>query len=295
MIITSCGNSDKLAKKIAALLKVPFSPLMIASFPDGDIYLKFNTNLKGKKLVIVQSFYPHPDMSLFDVLFAAKTARDLGAKKVILVAPYLAYMRQDTRFHPGECVSSKVMADLLNNAVNKVITIDPHLHRYRSLKEIFSIPAICLTANGLIVEYIKKNFSKKNDQVIIGPDWESYQWAKNIATAVGIKATVLEKRRLSSWHVKETMINPVPIRNKDVIIIDDIISTGRTIAEAARKARKMKARSVTAIGVHGILIDDAIEKMEKAGVRKIVTTNCVEHATSGIDVASLIARELRKE
>ncbi len=297
MIITSCGNSEGIAKKLASELKLKYSPLTIASFPDGDIYLKFNTELKGQKIVIVQSFFPHPDMSLFDVVFAAKTAKDLGAKKVILVAPYLGYMRQDKRFHSGECISSRVMADLLNGSVDKLITFDPHLHRYKSLKDIFTIPTVRLTANPLIAEFIKKQFPAKyfKNEVIIGPDWESYQWANDIAKAVGVKATVLEKKRLSSWHVQERMINPVPIRGRDVIIVDDIISTGRTIAEAAKKAKKMGARSVMAIGVHGILIEDALAKMHKAGVGKLVTTNCIEQPSNKIDVTPLLLQELKKE
>ena len=134
MIITSLSNSDNIAKNLAKKMKVKYSPTTIAAFPDGDIYLKFNTNLKNKKLVIVQSFQPHSDMSLFDIIFAAETAKDLGAKKVILVAPYLAYMRQDKRFNAGECISSKVMAKLLNNSVDKLITIDPHIHIFFNLK-----------------------------------------------------------------------------------------------------------------------------------------------------------------
>ena len=103
MIITSLGNSKDIAKKLAKKLKCKYSETTVSSFPDGDLYLKFNTNLKKKKLVIVQSFQPHSDMSLFDIIFAANTAKDLGAKKVILVAPYLGYMRQDKRFNAGEC------------------------------------------------------------------------------------------------------------------------------------------------------------------------------------------------
>ncbi|MEK6939913.1 MAG: ribose-phosphate diphosphokinase, partial [Nanoarchaeota archaeon] len=159
IIITSCGNSVKIAKSLATKLKVPFSPLTISAFPDGDTYLKYNTDLKGKTIVIVQSYQPNPEKSLLMTVFAAETAKDLGAKKVILAAPYLAYMRQDKRFHPGEAVSSRIMAKLLNNAVDKVITIDPHLHRYRSMKEVFKIPAKNLTANPLIADYIKKKIS----------------------------------------------------------------------------------------------------------------------------------------
>jgi len=292
LIITSCGNSQGIAKNIARRLKAEYSSITIASFPDGDIYLKFNTILKGKRIVIVQSFQPHPDMSLFDIIFAAETAKDLGAKKVILVAPYLAYMRQDKRFNAGEAISSRIMAKLLNNSIDKIITIDSHIHRYKSLKDVFTIPAKNLTANSLIADYIKK---KIKNSVIIGPDWESYQWAEFIAKKIGVDSTVLEKTRFSSRKVKVKVLKPVLIKGKNVVIVDDIISTGHTIAEAAKHARNMKAKSITAIGVHGLLVENAMDKMKKSGVTKIITTNCIEHKTNKIDVTSLLVDELKRD
>lgn len=277
---------------MARKLKVKYSFITITSFPDGDIYLRFNTMLKGKKVVIVQSFQPHSDMSLFDIIFAAETAKDLGAKKVILVAPYLAYMRQDKRFNAGEAISSRIMAKLLNNSIDKIITIDPHIHRCKSLKEIFTIPAKNLTANSLIADYIRK---KIKTPVIIGPDWESYQWAEFIAKKIGVDSTVLEKTRFSSRKVKVKVLKPVLIEGKNVVIVDDIISTGHTIAEAAKHARKMKAKSITAIGVHGLLVENAMDKMKKAGVTKVITTNCIEHKTNKIDVTSLLVDELKRD
>jgi len=289
-IITTCGNSTKLAKQLAKKTKSKFSPLTISSFPDGDIYLKFNTSLKGKKLVLVQSFQPHSDMSLFDIIFAAETAKDLGAKRIILVAPYLAYMRQDKRFKSGECISSRVMAKLLNKSINKIITIDPHIHRYKSLKDIFTITAKNLTANGLIAKYIQK---KIKDAVVIGPDWESYQWAEAIAKKIQVPCTVLKKTRFSSRNVKVEMIKSIPIKGKNVIIVDDIISTGHTIAEAAKKARRKGAKSITAICVHGLFVEGAIEKLKKAGVTKVISTNTIGHKTNGIDVSELFLKELK--
>jgi ribose-phosphate pyrophosphokinase len=292
MIITSCGNSLPIAKKLASGLKVRFSPITVASFPDGDLYLKYNTEVKNQTVVIVHSFQPHPDQSLFDVIFAAETAKDLGAKKVILVAPYLSYMRQDKRFNPGECISSRVMAKLINHSFDKIITIDPHIHRYKSLKDIFTIPAVKLTSNPLIADYIKKHFSK---EVIIGPDWESFQWAEDIAKHIKVHATVLKKTRFSSRHVEVKMIDPIDIKGKNVVIVDDIISTGHTISEAAKDARKRGAKEVYAIGVHGLLVEDAVDKLKKAGVKQVITTNCIEHKTNKIDVTPLLLEELKKE
>ena len=242
--------------------------------------------------MIVQSFQPHSDMSLFDVIFAAETAKDLGARKVILVASYLAYMRQDKRFNPGECISSRVMAKLLNRSVDKLITIDPHIHRYKSLKDIFTIPAKNLTANSLIAQHIQK---KIKDPVIIGPDWESYQWAEAIAKQIQVPVTVLKKTRFSSRKVKVKMIKAIPVKGKDVVIVDDIISTGHTIAEAAKQARRKGAKSITAICVHGLFVEKAIEKLKKAGVSKVISTNTIEHKTNGINVDELVVNNLIKK
>ncbi len=292
MLITSCGNSLDIAKKVAKELKATFSPLTISEFPDGDIYLKFNTSVKGKKVVIINSLQPHADMSLFDLIWAAETAKDLGAKKVILVAPYLAYMRQDKRFHPGEAISSRIMAKHLNTCIDKIITIDPHLHRYKSLKDIFAVQSVCLTANQIVGQYIKKNIK---NPVIIGPDWESYQWAEVIANEVGCENTVLEKTRFSSRHVTSKMTKKVVIAGKNVVIVDDIISTGHTMIEAAKKARAAKAKSIIGIGVHGLFVENGLQKMKKAGFNQIITTNCIEHTTNKIDVTSLLVEELKKE
>ena len=291
MIITSCGNSVNLAKIIAKKLKSKFSKLTISEFPDGDIYLRYNTKIKGKTIVIVNSFQPNSDESLFKIVFAADTAKQLGAKKVILVAPYLAYMRQDKMFNYGECISSRVMAKLLNNSIDKIITIDPHLHRYKSMKDIFRISAKKLTANSIISDFIRK---KINNPVIIGPDWESYQWAEIIAKSVGCDVTVFKKKRYSSRHVEEEMIKTVDIKGKDVVIVDDIISTGHTIIEAAKKARKLGAKTITAIGVHGLFVENAVTKLKKAKINNIFSTNCIEHKTNKIDVSSIIVQELSK-
>jgi len=290
-VVTDCGNSSGFAKKIAKGLKAKYSPLTLGCFPDEDIYLRFNVDLKGKKLVIVQSFQPHPDMSLFDVVFAAETAKDLGARKVVLVAPYLAYMRQDKRFKPGECISSRVMAKLLNSSIDKIITIDPHIHRYKSLKDIFTIPAKKLTANGLIADYVKRHFRKV---VVIGPDWESYQWAEDIAKRIHVQATVLKKTRFTARRVEVKMVELISVKGKNVVIVDDIISTGHTVAEAAKQAFKLGAKTVSAICVHGLFVEKAREKLKKAGINKVISTNTIKHPTNRIDVSGLVVAELGK-
>ena len=268
-------------------MKTKYSPLTIKHFPDGDTYLKFNTSLKGQKLIIIQSFQPNPEKSLYNVIFAAKTAKDLGVKKIILVAPYLAFMRQDKRFNQGEAITSKIMAKLLNNSIDKIITIDPHLHRYHSLHDIFKIPVMKLSANQLIADYIKNNIK---DAIVIGPDSESEQWASVIAKKVGISSTVMEKTRYSSRKVAVKMKKTIDFKNKNVVIVDDIISTGNTIIEAAKKVKS--AKSITAIAVHGLFVE-GITKLNKAGIKKIITTNTIDNKAGKIDVKELLVNELK--
>lgn len=292
MLVTTCGNSIQLAKALAKRLRARFFPLSITAFPDGDMHLRYPMDVKKQTVVLVQSFQPHPDQSLLQVLFAAETAKDLGAKKVILVAPYLAYLRQDKRFQPGEGISSKIMAKLLSAAVDKIITIDPHLHRYRSLDELFTIPGKRLTADPLLAAYIHRQYP---DAVLVGPDWESSQWAAAIARTLGMASTTLQKTRLSPTKVKVAFVDHLVVRGKTVVLVDDILSTGKTIAAAAREARKRGARRVVAIAVHGVFVPGAWETVKKAGVSQIITTNTIVHPTNGIDVAPLLAEALRKE
>ena len=293
MLITSCGNSQKLAASIARKLKVPYAPVFISNFPDGDLYLKFTVPVKGKTVVIVNSFQPYSNESFLRLLFAAETAQDLGAKKVMLLAPYLAYLRQDTRFHPGEAISSKIMAKHLSLCFDKIITIDGHLHRYRTLDALFSIPGQNLTANSLIAEYIQKHFH--NDIVLVGPDWESFQWVEQIAKKIGAPVTVFEKRRHTSRTVSVKMVKPVPLKGEHVIIVDDIISTGHTVIQTARLAYKHGAKDVSVVAVHGLFVENALAKLKQAKLKHIVTTNSIEHPTNTIDLSSLLATALQNE
>jgi ribose-phosphate pyrophosphokinase len=291
VIVTNLGNSEKIAKGIARRLKAKYVACKVSTFPDGDRYMRFAKNVRSSNVIVVQSFQPNPQESLLNVVFAAEAVKQLGGKKVALVAPYLSYMRQDKMFNPGECISSRVMAKLINNSFDSLVTIDPHLHRYRSMKEIFTIKATNLSSNPLIGAYVKKNIK---NSVIIGPDWESYQWAEEVASIAESECTVFEKTRFSSKHVAVKMLKKVDMKGKNVVIVDDIISTGHTIAEAAKKAKALGAKSITAITVHGLFVGNALSIMKKAGVSKVVSCNTISHETNGIDVTGLLAEWLKK-
>ena len=288
MLIIGCSNSRDLAKNISKNLKCDYSDLSVKKFPDGELYLKFETELKNQDVVLVQSLHPS-DEALLELIFAIHTAKDLGAKKVRVVIPYLAYIRQDKRFNPGECVSSKIVGSLLNVA-DEIITIDPHLHRFKSLNEVFKTKAVKLSANDLIQDYISKNFK---DPIIIGPDAESYQWAQSIAKKIKASAAILQKDRINSYEVHVKLNSEINVRNKELIIIDDIISTGKTILEAIKVIKKMKPKSITVISIHGIFADPSTLDFIKEYSTSIITTNTIKNPYSKIDVSKLISDSLK--
>lgn len=281
-----------LAKKIGRELKFPCQRLVIKKFPDGELYLRFPSSVKGNNVILVFSSHPQPDESLLESYFAVKTAKDLGAKKVILVIPYLFFMRQDKRFNPGECLSSRIMAGMLS-AADYLITVDPHLHRYKGLKEIFTNKAIRLSANRLLADYIKKHFK---NPIIIGPDIESYQWAETIAYYLHLHAYVLRKERFTSRRVKiklSASLEKEDFQRKEIIIVDDIISTGKTILETIKNIKSLGGRNINCLVVHGIFAEKAREKIRKTGT-KVISSNTISSPVAKIDVSSLISKEIKK-
>ncbi|MBW2969206.1 ribose-phosphate diphosphokinase [Candidatus Woesearchaeota archaeon] len=291
MIVLGGTNSKELAKKTAYKLKAKYGSLIIDRFPDGELYLRLPFKVSRQKVILIESMHPNPDLSLIETIFAARTCKELGAKEVILVAPYLAYLRQDKRFHPRECWSNRIMAALLTCA-DKILVIDPHLQRISKLNSIFPIPARKISANTVLADYIKKNIK---NPIILGPDWESFQWAEKIAEKIHVESTVLRKKRYTSRSVRIKLKGKVSnLKGRNVVIIDDIISSGHTMIEVIKQAKKMKAKTITCLGVHGVFAENAYEKMKKAGATRIITTNTIQNKASKMDVSSVIADNLKR-
>ncbi len=288
MIVVGGTNSHQLAKSVAKRIKAPYSELFVDHFPDGELRVRFTDDVAGKHVIIINSLMPQPNENLMELTFAIHTAKDLGAKKVTAAAPYLAYMRQDKRFHPGECVSAHVMAKLLS-AADHVIAIDPHLHRIKRLADIFTTKATSLTADPVFADYIHKTHPKA---IIIGPDGESSQWAKAIADRIGQESMILSKKRYTATKIR-TIVHgdPARFKNRDVVIVDDIISTGNTMIEPIKQIKKFGAKKITCICVHGVFTLDAFKRLRKLGA-EVISTNTIQNPVAKIDVAPLIADTL---
>ena len=292
MIVIPMSNSIALGKSIAKKSKAKLGKLTSELFPDGEFHIRLLTEVKGKEVVLVQSLSPNPNDSLLELIFTAKTARELGAKKVTAVIPYLAYMRQDKRFKSGECVSNQYMAWLLNQSVDRILTVDPHLHRVHNLAELFHIERKKITANTAIAEYISKKFSSKNT-IIIGPDIESSQWAKRIADSIEFESTIFLKERFHSRKVKVRVEKELDWKGKEVIIVDDIVSTGHTMIEAVKEIKKRKAKAVDCVCVHAVMAENAYAKLKKAGARKVLSCDSIKHKSNAIELSKVISEAVK--
>ncbi len=290
MIIIGCSKGVHVAANIAKFAKKKYSELQVNKFPDGETDLRFKCDVRKKVVVLVQSFYGDINDALMEVFLAAHTAKDLGAKRVVLMAPYFPYFRQDTRFHPGECVSLPILGKFVDACLSEIYVMDPHLHREKNLKHVFRIRGHKLTANGLVRDYIKKHIK---NPIIIGPDWESYKWARATAEMIGCESAILKKTRYSSRHVEVALDHDVDLSKHNVVIVDDIISTGHTLLETIKLLRKdLGAKKITCIGIHGVFAEHALSKLKKAKV-SVVTTNTIPNAAAMIDVAREFAEGIR--
>ena len=291
MIIVPGPSSASLGRKMAEILEAKLVPVAFKKFPDGESYLRFEGEVAGEEVVVVQSTGPPQDTSLIQLLILIDAAKDLGAKRVTAVVPYLAYARQDKRFLPGEAVSIQTVGKLLKAAgVDELLTVN--VHEEKVLKK-FGFPAESVSAMSLLAEYFKsKGFQ---GAFSLAPDRGAVQLAVEAAEVLGGEYGWLEKKRdLYTGEVKteEKILN---VSGKDVIIFDDIISTGGTVANAVKILKKQGARRVFAACAHPLMIGNAKEKILQSGAEGIVGTDSVPSDVTVVSLAPLLAKVLAEK
>lgn len=278
-------GSDPISKDLVHALDVERGRMEFRRFPDSEVYLRYHTPLEGRDVIIVCGL-DRPDDKILLLRFAAAAARDLGASKIGLICPYLAYMRQDKRFHPGEAITSAYFADMVSSHFDWLVTVDPHLHRRTSLSEIYKIPARALHAAPLLAEWVKAEVAQP---LLIGPDSESQQWVDAIAQMVGAPSIVLEKIRRGDRDVEVSIPDVKLLSGHTPVLVDDIVSTARAMIEGVRHLKRAGARPVC-LAIHGIFAGTAYEDLVAAGPDRVVTTDTVPHETNAIGVADLLAQ-----
>ncbi len=282
------GNDDMTAR-LAAALAADVGRLDLRHFPDGEAHLRFADDVAGRAVILVCTL-DRPDAKFLALAFAAQTARELGASGVGLVAPYLAYMRQDRHFEDGDAVTAPIFAGLISRAFDWLVTVDPHLHRIHHLEQIYEIPARAMHAARLMAGWIADNVP---DAVLVGPDAESAQWVEAVARDAGKPFLVLTKIRHGDRDVEVSIPDVERWREKTPVLVDDIISTGRTMAETLGHLADAKMKPATCVGVHAVFAQGAYDALKAAGAGRIVTANTIGHASNAIDVSMLLAEGVR--
>jgi len=256
-------------------------------FPDGETRLRLPPRLPDHTVLL--RGLQHPNEKLTELMLVAAGARELGARRLTLVSPYLAYMRQDMAFTPGEVVSQRHVGRALAHWFDTVITIDPHLHRVSSLDEV--VPGsrgVALTAAPLLGTWVARHVP---EGLLLEPDEEARQWVAAAAAACGLDHAVCRKQRHGDRAVAVSLPD-VEVRGRPVVLLDDVASTGRTLVEAARAAQALGASSVDVAITHALFVADAVQQLVAAGVRHIWSTDSVPHPSNAVSIAPMLAQAL---
>jgi len=268
----------------------PVAAIDLHRFPDGESLVR-TRRPAGREAVVVRSL-DDPNEKLVEVVLAADALRRAGARHVTLVAPYLAYMRQDAVFAPGQPISQRAVAAMLGSAFDRVLTVEAHLHRVASLARVFPVPATSVPAAPAIAGWLARSASRSGTEgtILVGPDEESAPSLRAVAAAAGgLDWVVGHKVRRGDRDVRVSLPR---IRAERAVVVDDVASSGRTIAATAERLRRSGVRRVDAVVVHAVFARGALSALRAAGVREVASCDTIPHPTNAIPVASLLASEL---
>lgn len=283
------ADSQPLAQRLAETLRCPAGLVEVHRFPDGESRVQLPPDLPGH-LILCRSLNA-PNDKLVELLLAVQCARDLGVQQITLVAPYLCYMRQDIAFHAGEAVSQRIVGDFLAGLVDGLVTVDPHLHRTASLIE--AVPT--KTARAISAAPLMGDFLSARDcnALLLGPDAESEQWVTVVAQRAGLDFAVASKTR-SGDHKVAIELPSRSYQGIDVVLIDDVASTGRTLAEAAIALKQAGAARVSALVTHALFTGDSIKVMQAAGISQIWSSDSISHESNIFSLADALADALQE-
>lgn len=281
---------ERLGTRLREALKAPPAALWVHRFPDGEVRVRVDGDLAGRSVVLLAAL-DRPDAKLLPLLFSLATARDLGARRIGLVAPYLPYMRQDREFHRGEGMSARHFAEILSASVDWVLTVDPHLHRVHRLDQLFTVPVAVARSAPAIAEWIRGRVCRP---LVIGPDQESEQWVAAVAKAAGAPWAVLRKHRRGDREVELELPDLGDPAGREPVLVDDIISTGMTMRQAVTLLCRAGYAAPRCVAVHAVFGGNAEAELVRAGAGEVVTSNTLAHSSNRIDVLPALVEQVQR-
>lgn len=277
------------ARALAAVAGLSYGEVMVHRFPDAESLVRLPPDLPSR--VVLCRSLDRPNDKLVELVLAAAGAREQGARHLTLAAPYLCYMRQDRSFHSGEVVSQHVIGSLLGRYFDGLVTVDPHLHRVHSLEE--AVPtgrSIALLATAPVGDFIAR---ERPGALLVGPDRESRQWVEAAAARAGSDYLVGTKTRHGDREVE--IVLEGDFAGRDVVLVDDVASTGRTLEVAARIIARQRPASMSVVVTHALFVGDALERLAAAGIKQVWSTDTIPHPSNAISLAPLLAGALTQE
>jgi len=283
MKIISGSASKKIAEELATILNCKQIPIQTKRFVDGELYLCLQESVNNEDIVVVQTTYP--DENIIELLLLLDAIRRGKAATITVVIPYFGYARQDKQFKTGEPVSADALAKLISVNADMVITVDPHKEHILSF---FSVPAASVSAAPDIAEY----FKDKDIDMVLAPDKGAFSRAQIVAGSLGCDMDYLEKKRIDDKTIT-IKTKRLGVAQKSILIVDDIISTGTTMAGAIQELKNQEASTVSVACTHGLFAGDAISKLKKAGCNELIATDTIATPLSKISIASALAEAIR--
>ncbi|MDE2464784.1 MAG: ribose-phosphate pyrophosphokinase [Alphaproteobacteria bacterium] len=288
LLIPMPGNST-LATELRSAFSCEIVSPELHRFPDEEVRVTLPAEFAGRDVHVLCSL-DRPDDKILPIVFIAALARELGARRIGLIAPYLAYMRQDKRFNPGEAISSRPFARLLSQSFDWLLTVDPHLHRYKSLCEIYSIRTRVVHAAPALAQWIRTNVPRP---VLVGPDGESAQWVSEVARDCSATYTVMRKVRHDDRTVDVEFADATSLAGRTPVLVDDIISSGQTMLSAIKALGRHGTATPICLAVHGVFASTAYDELLRSGAR-VLSTNTIFHPSNAVSLASPIASALEE-
>ncbi|MDH3210202.1 MAG: ribose-phosphate diphosphokinase [Burkholderiaceae bacterium] len=289
VVIAMPGN-ERLADTLAAQLAMDRIAATVRRFPDGESHVRVEGLIHGRHALIACTL-DRPDDKLVQLMLLACAVREAGARSVGLVAPYLAYMRQDARFAPGETISAQHISAWISRHVDWLVTVDPHLHRIADLSHVYSIATHVVRAAESVAGWVQ---SQVRQPLLVGPDEESAQWVSDVARHVNAPFVVLAKTRRSD-HVVEVSVPDVERwRSHTPVLIDDIVSTAGTMMETMGHLRRAGLAAPVCVAVHAVFAHSAFDQLLAAGAADVVSCDTIQHPSNRIALAPAIAAGVRK-